>query len=70
MMERRKALNGFLPERVVSYEALPAPEEKAFAEFDNGSGNREVSTTMAFAVMLRGLAPRQGDRSARSADNP
>ena len=38
MMERRKALNGFLPQRVVNYEALPAPEEKAFADFDNGSG--------------------------------
>ena len=55
MMERRKELNGFLPERVVSYESLPAPDDDTFAEFDNGSANREVSTTMAFAVMLRGL---------------
>ena len=70
MIERRKALNGFLPQRVVNYEALPSPEEKAFAEFDNGSGNREVSTTMAFAVMLRGLATRQGHRSAGRADHP
>jgi pyruvate dehydrogenase E1 component len=60
MIERRKALNGFLPQRVVNYEALPSPEEKAFAEFDNGSGNREVSTTMAFAVMLRGLLRDKG----------
>jgi pyruvate dehydrogenase E1 component len=60
MLERRKELNGFLPERVVSYEPLPSPEEKAFAEFDNGSGNREVSTTMAFSVMLRGLLRDKG----------
>jgi pyruvate dehydrogenase E1 component len=55
MLARRKELNGPLPERVVSYEPLPSPDEKAFAEFDNGSGSREVSTTMAFSVMLRGL---------------
>jgi pyruvate dehydrogenase E1 component len=55
MLERRKELNGFLPERVVSYEPLASPDDKAFAEFDSGSGNREVSTTMAFSVMLRGL---------------
>ena len=55
MLERRKQLNGSLPERVVDYEPLPSPDGKVFAEFDNGSGNREVSTTMAFAVMLRGL---------------
>ena len=55
MMERRKVLDGFLPERVVRYESLPAPDDTAFSEFDKGSANREVSTTMAFAVMLRGL---------------
>jgi pyruvate dehydrogenase E1 component len=60
MMERRKELNGFLPERVVSYEPLPSPEDKTFAEFDAGSGNREVSTTMAFSVMLRGLLRDKG----------
>ncbi len=55
MLQRRKELNGFLPERVVQYRPLPEPDRGVFAEFDNGSGNREVSTTMAFAVMLRGL---------------
>jgi pyruvate dehydrogenase E1 component len=60
MLERRKELNGFLPERVVSYEPLPSPDDKTFAEFDAGSGNREVSTTMAFSVMLRGLLRDKG----------
>jgi pyruvate dehydrogenase E1 component len=60
MLERRKELNGFLPERLVSYEPLPSPDDKTFAEFDAGSGNREVSTTMAFSVMLRGLLRDKG----------
>jgi pyruvate dehydrogenase E1 component len=55
MIERRNALNGSLPQRVVRARPLPAPENKTFAEFDSGSGKREVSTTMAFAVMLRNL---------------
>jgi pyruvate dehydrogenase E1 component len=60
MLERRKQLNGPLPERVVNYEPLPSPDAKIFAEFDNGSGTREVSTTMAFSVMLRGLLRDKG----------
>ncbi|MGH9104916.1 MAG: pyruvate dehydrogenase (acetyl-transferring), homodimeric type [Acidimicrobiales bacterium] len=55
MMERRRQLNGPLPHRVVSYEPLAPPSDDTFAEFEKGSGKREVSTTMAFAVMLRGL---------------
>ncbi len=55
MIERRNALNGTLPQRIVRSKPLPAAQEKTFAEFDEGSGKREVSTTMAFAVMLRNL---------------
>ncbi len=55
MVQRRRELNGYLPERKVSSKPLPEPDMSTFADFDNGSGNREVSTTMAFAVMLRGL---------------
>jgi pyruvate dehydrogenase E1 component len=55
MMERRQGLNGSLPHRVVRAKPLPAPGEKALSEFDSGSGKRAVSTTMAFAVMLRNL---------------
>ncbi len=39
---------------------LPAPAEKTLAEFDGGSGKRSVSTTMAFAVMLRNLLRDKG----------
>jgi pyruvate dehydrogenase E1 component len=60
MMERRKGLNGFLPERVVRPKPLAAPAAKAFKEFYEGSGKRQVSTTMAFAVMLRSLLRDKG----------
>ncbi len=55
LMERRRALKGPLPSRVVRAPALPAPDEKSFTEFNAGSGGRAVSTTMAFAVLLRNL---------------
>src|SRR5690606_17375219 len=55
MMERRRALNGPLPSRIVRADVLPAPDPKSFTEFNAGSGGREVSTTMAFAVLMRNL---------------
>src|SRR6516164_7144139 len=56
MMERRRALNGPLPHRT-SRRARPIGEadNKVFEEFKTGSGQRAVSTTMAFAVLLRNL---------------
>jgi pyruvate dehydrogenase E1 component len=60
MMERRAALNGSLPHRVVRSKPLPVPAPKIFDEFAAGSGTREVSTTMAFAVMLRNLLRDKG----------
>ena len=55
MVQRRAALNGSLPERVVRARPLPEPAPQTFAEFAAGSSGRAVSTTMAFAVMLRNL---------------
>jgi pyruvate dehydrogenase E1 component len=53
MLERRKALGGFLPQRRrKSDTSLPAPELKAFEQITKGSGEREVSTTMA---LVRGM---------------
>ncbi|TAJ20539.1 MAG: pyruvate dehydrogenase (acetyl-transferring), homodimeric type [Dehalococcoidia bacterium] len=64
LLDRRRALGGFLPQRRVREEALPLPAESVFAEFLGGSGEREVSTTMAFVRMLAGLmrAPDLGKR--------
>jgi pyruvate dehydrogenase E1 component len=47
--ERRKALGGYLPRRVVDVEPLPKPDPELFKEFQAGD-KREVSTTM---VMVR-----------------
>jgi pyruvate dehydrogenase E1 component len=55
MLERRKALGGFLPERRSKYVQFDLPEEKAYAVARGGSGNQEVATTMAFVRMLKDL---------------
>jgi pyruvate dehydrogenase E1 component len=54
LRERRRALGGALPKRVVRPRPLPLPAEKAFSEFDEGTPeHRQVSTTMAFTRLLR-----------------
>jgi len=56
MLERRRALGGSLPKRVVRAKPLPPPDPKVFDEFAEGTGeNQAVSTTMAFAKLLRNL---------------
>jgi len=55
IQERRRALGGYLPKRITSIPALKTPDENVFKEFLNGSGNLEVSTTMAFVGMLTKL---------------
>jgi pyruvate dehydrogenase E1 component len=55
LMARRRALAGSLPKRVVRTKPLPPPAENAYTEFHAGSRGRAVSTTMAFAVLLRNL---------------
>ena len=55
---RSRALGGHLPNRVVrgrGLVALPTPLPGAFAEFQTGSRGQAVSTTMAFARLLRNL---------------
>jgi pyruvate dehydrogenase E1 component len=57
LMERRKALAGSLPSRVVrSRRPLQLPAHGAFTEVMAGSGTQAVSTTMAFTRLLRNLA--------------
>jgi pyruvate dehydrogenase E1 component len=56
MLDRRKALDGFLPRRVVrTRKPLAMPDDKAFEEVLAGSGTQAVSTTMAFTRLLRNL---------------
>jgi pyruvate dehydrogenase E1 component len=57
LQQRRKALDGPMPSRLLDARATIAlPDEKAFAEFDAGSGDNPVSTTGAFTRLLRSLA--------------
>ncbi len=55
LMTRLRARGGSLPKRVVRARPLPEPAAATFSEFASGSKGRAVSTTMAFAVLLRNL---------------
>ncbi|HEY2301227.1 MAG TPA: pyruvate dehydrogenase (acetyl-transferring), homodimeric type, partial [Acidimicrobiales bacterium] len=60
MLERRRALSGSLPHRVVRPHPLPPAEASVFDEFNAGSPKQAVSTTMAFAKLLRNLLRDKG----------
>ena len=68
LLERRKALGGFLPERKVTAPPLDVPKLDTFAEFFKGS-TTEASTTMAFVRLVRYAVAAQGDRPADRADH-
>ncbi len=53
--ERRKSLNGYLPERKADFEALEIPGLDTFSKQLEGSGDRQISTTMAFVRVLNML---------------
>ena len=56
LLERRKALGGFLPERhAVTQTQLTLPGEKPYQILKGGSGQQEVATTMAFVRLLKEL---------------
>ena len=55
LLERRAALGGPVPRRVVVTKTLELPGDPVYGEFMAGSGAQEASTTMAFAKLLRNL---------------
>ena len=56
MVYRRRALNGYLPCRILrDRKPLQLPSEHIFLDMNKGSSGRKVSTTMAFTVLLREL---------------
>nr|WP_232235028.1 pyruvate dehydrogenase (acetyl-transferring), homodimeric type [Frankia sp. KB5] len=55
MRERRAALGGSIPRRVVRAKPLPQPPAKIFDELRKGSGKQPVATTMAFVRLLKDL---------------
>jgi len=52
LKDRRAALGGYLPQRRQKSASLPAPALATFDRLLQSSGEREISTTMAFVQML------------------
>ena len=55
MMERRRELGGFVPERRSTPKPVTLPGEKAYALLAKGSGQQEVATTQAFVRLFKDL---------------
>jgi pyruvate dehydrogenase E1 component len=55
MLERRRALGGFLPCRVERAKPLTLPGDKPYEALKKGSGKQQVATTMAFVRLLKDL---------------
>lgn len=55
MRQRREALDGFVPERVVRPKPVKLPGDEVYSGLRRGSGEQSVATTMAFVRLLREL---------------
>jgi pyruvate dehydrogenase E1 component len=55
LQERRQQLGGYVPSRRARSEPMTPPPEELFEEFYGGTGDREVSNTMAFVRILAKL---------------
>ncbi|WP_375493966.1 pyruvate dehydrogenase (acetyl-transferring), homodimeric type [uncultured Jatrophihabitans sp.] len=55
MKERRAALGGALPKRVVRAKPLAQPADKVYDDFRKGSGKQQVATTMATVRLFKDL---------------
>ncbi|HEY7167698.1 MAG TPA: pyruvate dehydrogenase (acetyl-transferring), homodimeric type [Candidatus Binatia bacterium] len=55
VLERRKDLGGFLPQRTVKAPALKLPDANEYTEFLKGSGQHTMSTTMGMVRLLTKL---------------
>ena len=56
LVERRRSLGGFIPKRENKAKDLNIPDNAVFQEMFDGTGEREISTTMAFVRYLTLLA--------------
>src|SRR3989339_330645 len=52
LLEKRAVLNGFLPRRSPPLISLSLPPDAIYDDFKNGSGDREVSTTIGYVSLL------------------
>ncbi|WP_326546206.1 pyruvate dehydrogenase (acetyl-transferring), homodimeric type [Mycolicibacterium sp. ND9-15] len=53
LLDRRRALGGFVPERRTKSKSLTLPSSDAYKALKKGSGNQEVATTMATVRTFR-----------------
>ena len=60
LRERRERLGGGLPARKPTREELPVPDLEAFKGQLEGTGDREISTTMSFVRILAALVRDKG----------
>ncbi|CEK10929.1 pyruvate dehydrogenase (acetyl-transferring), homodimeric type [Legionella hackeliae] len=52
LKKQREALGGYLPSRTSSFKPMKVPDLSAFSAVTQNSGDREISTTMAFVRIL------------------
>jgi len=56
MQERRRALDGYLPQRVVRRRSITLPGDATFEQLESGTGDKvQASTTTAFARLVKAL---------------
>jgi pyruvate dehydrogenase E1 component len=55
LLKQRKVLGGFLPARTSQFTPLTIPDLSTFSAVTQGTGDREISTTMAFVRILTSL---------------
>ncbi|RME83484.1 MAG: pyruvate dehydrogenase (acetyl-transferring), homodimeric type, partial [Planctomycetota bacterium] len=55
LKKRREALGGFVPSRREDFPPMEVPSEDFYQEFFKSSGDREVSTTMGYVLLLSRL---------------
>ncbi|PJI93418.1 pyruvate dehydrogenase (acetyl-transferring), homodimeric type [Luteimicrobium subarcticum] len=60
MLDRRRVLGGFVPERRSKHDVLPPADDKAYDVLKRGSGQQEIASTMAFVRLLKELIKDKG----------
>ncbi len=55
LKKQRQELGGYMPRRKVNAKPVQTPSEELFEEFYQGSGDRQVATTMAMVTILSKL---------------
>ncbi|MFI6869214.1 pyruvate dehydrogenase (acetyl-transferring), homodimeric type [Nocardia sp. NPDC050406] len=55
MLDRRRTLGGFLPERRTTAKPLQLPGDEPYRSIRKGSGKQSVATTMAFVRLMKEL---------------